>query len=413
MKIMGTASLSLEQSPLGALAKRAQPLFLWLTVFASGFVMFEPSPYEFFFLLLVLTLMGSTPRLPMILLPMIVLLVLYNIGGLIATVQVLGKGGERNVITYTAISFYLAITLVIFAGLVAQRPLESFRIIRHGYMVAAALVALTGIVGYFNVAGLGDIFTLYGRAKGTFKDPNVFGPFLILPIVLLVQDIWLGSSRHKIASLLLLGLLLTGLFLSFSRGAWGLVIICLGVMTYLMFLASADLRTRGRIILWSVLGVLMLALMVVGLLSVPQVRQAFLERAALTQDYDKGENGRFARQRKAIPLLLDKPLGLGPYQFGKRYGEDPHNVYLNGFAAYGWLGGISYILLVLLTLAVGARYLFSRTPWQFLHIAVFSVFLGLVLEGFLVDTDHWRHFYLTAGLLWGLSAATHATLRSP
>ena len=62
MKIMGTASLSLEQSPLGALAKRAQPLFLWLTVFASGFVMFEPSPYEFFFLLLVLTLMGSTPR---------------------------------------------------------------------------------------------------------------------------------------------------------------------------------------------------------------------------------------------------------------------------------------------------------------------------------------------------------------
>ncbi len=27
-------------------------------------------------------------------------------------------------------------------------------------------------------------------------------------------------------------------------------------------------------------------------------------------------------------------------------------------------------------------------------------------EGFIVDTDHWRHFFLLLGLIWGLTAAT-------
>jgi hypothetical protein len=27
-------------------------------------------------------------------------------------------------------------------------------------------------------------------------------------------------------------------------------------------------------------------------------------------------------------------------------------------------------------------------------------------EGFVIDTDHWRHFYLLLGMIWGLFAAT-------
>ena len=43
------------------------------------------------------------------------------------------------------------------------------------------LAAAVGILGYFNIAGLGPLFTLYDnvRATGPFKDPNVFGPFLV------------------------------------------------------------------------------------------------------------------------------------------------------------------------------------------------------------------------------------------
>jgi len=34
------------------------------------------------------------------------------------------------------------------------------------------------------------------------------------------------------------------------------------------------------------------------------------------------------------------------------------------------------------------------------------VFVGEAFEGLIVDTDHWRHFFLVLGLVWGLGAAT-------
>jgi len=29
-----------------------------------------------------------------------------------------------------------------------------------------------------------------------------------------------------------------------------------------------------------------------------------------------------------------------------------------------------------------------------------------VCEGFIIGTDHWRHYYLLLGLVWGLAAVT-------
>ena len=34
-----------------------------------------------------------------------------------------------------------------------------------------------------------------------------------------------------------------------------------------------------------------------------------------------------------------------------------------------------------------------------------SVFLGNMLEGFVVDIDHWRHVFLLIGAVWGLETA--------
>jgi predicted membrane channel-forming protein YqfA (hemolysin III family) len=47
-----------------------------------------------------------------------------------------------------------------------------------------------------------------------------------------------------------------------------------------------------------------------------------------------------------------------------------------------------------------------RTPWQTFLIATYTPFVGLVLEAFVIDTDHWRHFYLLLGIIWCLAAAT-------
>jgi hypothetical protein len=132
----------------------------------------------------------------------------------------------------------------------------------------------------------------------------------------------------------------------------------------------------------------------------------FTERARITQDYDVGDRGRFTSQKRALSVILDHPNGVGPFQLRHYTGIDPHQVYLNAFASYGWLGGAAYLALILSTLAVGFRYALVRTPWGSYFVAAFAAFFGTVVEGFVIDTDHWRHFYLLLGLIWALAIAT-------
>ena len=67
------------------------------------------------------------------------------------------------------------------------------------------IAALAGVAGYFNlVPGGHDLLTLYDRARGTFKDPNVLGAFLILPALFVLQSVVsdrLGQilpQRHRV-----------------------------------------------------------------------------------------------------------------------------------------------------------------------------------------------------------------------
>ena len=59
-----------------------------------------------------------------------------------------------------------------------------------------------------------------------------------------------------------------------------------------------------------------------------------------------------------------------------------------------------------MTLIVGLRFLRVHTPWQLYLLAAYAAFVGEAAEGMVVDTDHWRHFFLLLGLIWGLSVAT-------
>jgi len=46
------------------------------------------------------------------------------------------------------------------------------------------------------------------------------------------------------------------------------------------------------------------------------------------------------------------------------------------------------------------------TPWQPYLITAIAAFSGNVVEGGVIDTDHWRHYFLLLGMIWGLSVAT-------
>jgi len=142
------------------------------------------------------------------------------------------------------------------------------------------------------------------------------------------------------------------------------------------------------------------------LLSIPSVHELFLNRANAINPYDVGQGGRFQLQELALRNLLDYPNGMGPFEFARTFGLQQHNVYLQGFLVYGWIGGVAYILMLLVTLFVGLRSALIATPWQVPTICTFGTFVGEVGEGTVIDTDHWRHFFLILGMVWGFAAAT-------
>jgi hypothetical protein len=70
------------------------------------------------------------------------------------------------------------------------------------------------------------------------------------------------------------------------------------------------------------------------------------------------------------------------------------------------MGGFCYAALIAATAALGWRLVFQRTPYQTEAIAIWSCLFVQILQGFQIDTDHWRHLFLLLGALYGLLAAT-------
>jgi hypothetical protein len=134
----------------------------------------------------------------------------------------------------------------------------------------------------------------------------------------------------------------------------------------------------------------------------------FQQRASFDQSYDEGRFGRFGRHILGAQMALDLPFGIGPLQFHNYFPEDTHNSYLNAFMSGGWISGICYPALVFITVITGFRYVFVRVPWQRAYLAIFSAFLGTVGESFIIDTDHWRHFWMMLGAMWGMFAAAES-----
>ena len=384
-----------------ALPQRLLNLTVFVTVLTSSIAFIEPSPHDA--LMLVLFVMCIAARVPFDrkLVPLLVMVTIWLLGGCLSLIQV---GDQQATIQYVGTSLYLGIAGIMFACLFCDGDVRRLTIVRRAYIFAALIATAAGYIGFFRLLPHSDIFLANDRVSATFKDPNVYAPFLIFPLLLL----FIGLMTHgvRLSSLLTAIVLLGGLLLSFSRGAWAHFAISAAVAVVILFIATPDARMRARILLFTVGAVLAMMLLFIALTSIGSVHDLFLERAKAIQPYDVGPGGRFWEQKLALSVILDHPDGMGPFEFSREFGTQQHDVYMQGFLVYGWLGGAAYLTLVVVTLAIGLRAALAPTPWQSYLIAAYAGFVGEACEGLIVDTDHWRHFFLLLGMIWGLTAAT-------
>jgi hypothetical protein len=382
-------------------AQRLLNFVLFVAIMASAIAFVEPSPHDA--LMAVLLVMCIATRVPFDrkLVPLLVLLIMWLAGGFMSLIQV---SDHENTIQYAGTSVYLGIAGLMFAGLFCEASPTRLAILRRAYILAALIATAAGYLGFFHLVPGYQVFLDNERVSATFKDPNVYGPFLIFPLLLLM--IGLITQGFRFSSLAIIVVLLGGLFLSFSRGAWMHFAVSAAVAVIILFAVTPDPRMRSRIVLFGLLAAIGTALLVTALLSIDSVRDLFIERAKAIQPYDVGPGGRFWEQRRALGVILDHVNGMGPFEFSRVFGTQQHDVYMQGFLVYGWLGGAAYLTLVAVTLAIGIRAVAVPTAWQTYLIAAYAAFVGEACEGFIVDTDHWRHFFLLLGLIWGLTAAT-------
>jgi hypothetical protein len=374
-----------------------------LMVFLGAFVFSEPAPYELagIGVISVAFLFGMT--IPRQILPMLYLLLFICLGGMVAMFMANDTG---KAIMYVAVTGFLAGSSLFFSCYIPPNPQARMRLIMVAYVFAGLSAAIAGIMGYFDIAGTGELFSLYGRARGTFQDPNVLGPFLILPSVWCVYILLTRQLLAQTAATFALLFLSAGLFLSFSRGAWGHYSFSVLVTVALLFFLDPRPHIRLRVLSGSIFGALFLTLLIAIAFSIPEISSLAEQRLSLTQSYDTGHLGRFGRHILGFLLALEKPFGIGALEFQKYFPEDPHNVYLNTLMSYGWMGFFAYVSLILLTLKKLIDSILQIPHLREYTIPVFATLLGLSFLGMIIDTDHWRHFYLVLGVAWGLVAAS-------
>jgi hypothetical protein len=383
------------------LAQRLLNLVLFITVLTSSIAFIEPSPHDALMIVLLVLCVGARVHFDRKLIPLLLLLVVWLVGGLFSLIQV---GDQAKDIQYTGTSIYLGVAGVMFACLFCDGNVRRLAMLRRGYILAALIATAAGYIGFFHLLPGADIFLDNDRVSATFKDPNVYGPFLIFPILWLLIGFLVRGIR--LLDVAVLTVLLGGLLLSFSRGAWGHFAVSALIGIVIVLAVTPDPRMRARIIVLGFLAAVVAALLLTAAASIGSVHDMIVERAKAVQPYDVGPGGRFWQQQLALSTILDNPNGLGPFEFNRIFGVQQHNVYMQGFLVYGWLGGAAYLALIAITLVFGLITVAVPTPWQYYLITAYAVFVGEAFEGLIVDTDHWRHFFLVLGMVWGLGVAT-------
>ncbi|MGH2921075.1 MAG: O-antigen ligase family protein, partial [Gaiellaceae bacterium] len=273
------------------------------------------------------------------------------------------------------------------------------RLVLVAYVAAAVASAAVACLALFVPLPGREAFIDGPRAQGLFKDPNVFGPFLVPAALILMEETVAPRllRLRAVTKLLFLSILIVGVLFSFSRAAW--LNLAVGGTVLLVVLV---LRRGGARKAMSLLAVGLLA--AAALFAAVSVTSTggFLQQRASFQVYDVE---RFGAQLSGLDLAAQYPLGIGPGQFERVSDLSAHSTYVRALAEEGVLGVLVFLGLMLLTLGFAARNAgLGRDTYGIGSAALLAAWCGVLANSLFIDTLHWRHLWLLAALIWAGAA---------
>jgi hypothetical protein len=378
----------------------ARPAVLIVGAFALlGFVRFEPAPVDLVFALLMITslLAGRVhPQLPVVAgVPLALLAALTILSAMNAT-------DAARAARFELITLYLMALAVWLTSVFRDRGVTQLAI--KAYVLAAAATAAVSAVA-LEIGFPGGEYLLFDefRAEGFFKDPNVFGPFLVPAAAIVLEDLVrprLFGWRRPVLVVLFFALL-AGILVAYSRAAWLNLAIALGtiILVYAWRRGGFGAAVKAIAVL-ALAGAAGVALLVVtGSLT-------FLEQRSGIQLYDAD---RFRTQSSALSRMTELVFGHGPGQVETTLDYAAHSLYLRVGFEQGVPGAV--LVLVLLVVTAGLAFVLAARDGDIAGVggaALLGSWLGLIANSAFVDTLHWRHLWVVAALIW----AGYAALRT-
>jgi hypothetical protein len=378
-----------------ALVLRSYDGAVALGVVLTAFVWFEPAPPDLVFgVVIAVALVTGRFTLGRVPLAIPMLLGAFLALNLIASVDVVDASRAAF---FFSITLYLAIFALWFGAYVDST--SRARLVVKAYLTAAVISALLATVAlYVHFPGHGAL-VVGPRAKGLFKDPNVYGAFLVPAALILLEEI----VRPRLlrlrapAKVALLSSVTVGILFSFSRAAWLNAAIGLVVM-----LAVLALRRGGSRRAVAVVAVALTATAALFVAVAVTSSLTFLEERAHFQSYDVR---RFGAQLSGVDYAVHYPLGIGPGQFELLSPVSAHSTYIRALAEEGLLGLLVLLALMVLTLFLAVRNAEAgHDTYGIGSAALLASWCGLLANSVFIDTLHWRHLWLVAALIWAGAA---------
>ena len=356
-------------------------------------VKFEPAPTDGLFAI-VIVVAAATGRFDIRRVPlaMTVTVSIFLALNLVSSIDAIST---TRAVKFLGITLYLCMFALWLCTYVSSR--RRARKVVVAYMFAAvASAVLSTLALELHFPGW-EAFTGDGylRAAGLFKDPNVYGPFLVpAALIALEESLHPRLLRTSAWTNRLLFLVLTvGVLFSYSRAAYLNEVV--GVTVLLAVLALR--RNGGRKALNLIVLLIVAGVATIGSISATG-STGFLKERAHLQTYD---NDRFAAQRRGINFGETHPVGIGPGQFELRSPVASHSTYIRVLAEQGLLGLVLLIVLLAGTLGYAMRSAARGSDTYGIGSgALLAAWCGILANSFVVDTLHWRHLWVVAALIW-------------
>ncbi|HEV2712795.1 MAG TPA: O-antigen ligase family protein, partial [Gaiellaceae bacterium] len=328
---------------VGIVSTLALALVRYEAAVGLGFVLLavvwvEPAPPDLVFAV-VITLAVVTGRVALRRVPPGVT---FLVGGflalnLLSSIEVV-DGARAG--AFFAITLYLAVFGLWLAVYVDSS--RRARLVVRSYLAGAVVSALASSLALFASLPGGHLLAEGSRAHGLFKDPNVFGPFLVPAALIAMEELLsprlLRSGRPLKLALFLV--LTVGVFASYSRAAW----LNYGVGVGVLLVVFALRRGGARHAVGAVAIIVTALTVVTAVVEVTGSGEFFRERARV-QRYDES---RFGGQLVSLRTAERYPLGIGPGQFEEAAGIAAHSTYARTAAEQGALGLAVLVALLLL-----------------------------------------------------------------